>query len=80
MRPRGEGAGEGVCGELGMFCYFLFLLVDFFGGADSGGGGIQVTYFKQRRVMEASKKETLERLEREGARPVGEGVEGRTGG
>jgi len=33
-----------------------------------------VTYFKQRRVMEYNKKQTLERLKSEGARPMPEGM------
>ncbi|MCJ1254137.1 hypothetical protein MMC24_001951 [Lignoscripta atroalba] len=33
-----------------------------------------VTYFKQRRVMEHNKKQTLERLKAEGARPMPEGM------
>lgn len=34
----------------------------------------QVTYFKQRRVMEHKKKETLEGLARENAKPMPEGM------
>ena len=30
--------------------------------------GSQVTYFKQRRVMEHNKQQTMEKLEKEGAR------------
>ncbi len=33
-----------------------------------------MTHFKQRRVMEHQKKQTLEKLAREGARPMPEGV------
>lgn len=33
-----------------------------------------VIYFKQRRVMEYSKKKTLEKLQREGAKPMPEGT------
>ncbi|KAL2045679.1 hypothetical protein N7G274_002109 [Stereocaulon virgatum] len=33
-----------------------------------------VTYFKQRRVMEWNKKQTLEKLAKENARPMPEGV------
>ncbi|KAL6721313.1 hypothetical protein ACLMJK_000416 [Lecanora helva] len=36
--------------------------------------GSWVTYFKQRRVMEHNKQQTLERLAREDARPLPEGV------
>lgn len=32
--------------------------------------GLQVTYFKQRRVMEHNKKTTLERLKNEGAEKI----------
>jgi len=35
---------------------------------------MQVTYFKQRRVMEYNKKQTLEKLAKENARPLPEGV------
>lgn len=33
-----------------------------------------MTYFKQRRVMEYNKKQTLERLKAEGAKGVPEGI------
>ncbi|KAL2053782.1 hypothetical protein ABVK25_006087 [Lepraria finkii] len=33
-----------------------------------------VTYFKQRRVMEYNKKQTLDKLAKEGARPMPEGM------
>ena len=42
--------------------------------ADRLFGGLQVTYFKQRRVMEHSKRQTLEKLAQEGARPMPEGM------
>ena len=35
---------------------------------------LQVTYFKQRRVMEYNKKQTLDKLAKEGARPMPEGA------
>ena len=35
---------------------------------------LQVTYFKQRRVMEYSKAQTLARLKKEGAQPMPEGM------
>lgn len=38
------------------------------------GRGGQVTYFKQRRVMEYNKKQTLEKLKAEGARSMPEGM------
>lgn len=35
-------------------------------------GYVQVTYFKQRRVMEHNKKTTLEQLSKEGAERIGD--------
>ena len=73
MWERGSGVGEGVCEELGEFDVCLYSL----GLILKGGGanvcvcvcvGSQVTYFKQRRVMEHNKKQTMEKLEKEGAR------------
>lgn len=42
-------------------------------------GGLQVTYFKQRRVMEFQKRATLEKLAKEGAESLPEGM-GLSGG
>ena len=36
---------------------------------------LQVTYFKQRRVMEHNRRKTLEKLQAEGARPMDEALE-----
>ena len=35
---------------------------------------LQVTYFKQRRVMEHNRQKTLEKLQAEGARPIDEAL------
>ncbi|KAF6218563.1 hypothetical protein HO133_005913 [Letharia lupina] len=58
---REKDRAEGACGSEGK-------------GLDRECAASWVTYFKQRRVMEHNKKQTLEKLAKEGARPMPEGM------